>query len=314
MIIPLHEPNEVYNGYPRFKPEVFETDDGVSYLKEAGVSLLAKTEFNSASMIEFLSGFDPSLGFMGHLADDHDLDDPCAGLCKTAGQLCYMSFGPNRTKNEDAARYFGNILASGHGSVLEHACYSFLFYGVDRATTHELVRHRHMSFSQVSQRYVDGTKLRFVERPEYQPERLPSDAGIVLKQDVKWAHEKFESMANSFVNQHEIAVENLSEARECGHPMLQGGTATEKRKHLNQVAREMLPNCTEAPIVVTGNVRAWRGFVDQRATPHADVPIRELAVKVLKCLVQVSPLLFGDYVIAKQEDGTETAVTKWRKV
>ncbi len=44
----------------------------------------------------------------------------------------------------------------------------------------------------------------------------------------------------------------------------------------------MLPNATETRIVVTGNYRAWRHFIAMRATEHADVEIRELAVACLR--------------------------------
>jgi thymidylate synthase (FAD) len=79
------------------------------------------------------------------------------------------SFGPKRTTNDRAERYFANLSSSGHGSVYEHASFSFLCYGISRSTTHEVVRHRAgTAYSQLSQRYVSGKVLRFVERPEYQ--------------------------------------------------------------------------------------------------------------------------------------------------
>ncbi|MCA1731095.1 MAG: FAD-dependent thymidylate synthase, partial [Actinobacteria bacterium] len=53
---------------------------------------------------------------------------------------CYMSFGPRRTTNENAAAYFERLTSAGHGSVLEHASFSFLLYGISRSVTHELVR------------------------------------------------------------------------------------------------------------------------------------------------------------------------------
>jgi thymidylate synthase (FAD) len=70
--------------------------------------------------------------------------------------------------NENAT-YFERLTSAGHGSVLEHANFSFLLYAISRSVTHELVRHRAgVGISQVSQRYVSGAVLRFVERPEYQ--------------------------------------------------------------------------------------------------------------------------------------------------
>ena len=60
--------------------------------------------------------------------------------------------------------------------------------------------------------------------------------------------------------------------------------ATLRRKQARQAARAILPNATETRIVVTGNYRAWRHFIAMRATEHADVEIRELAVECLRQL------------------------------
>ena len=51
----------------------------------------------------------------------------------------------------------------------------------------------------------------------------------------------------------------------------------------------MLPNATETRIVVTGNYRAWRHFIAMRASEHADVEIRRLAIECLRQLVDVAP-------------------------
>ena len=74
-----------------------------------------------------------------------------------------------RTTNDNAAAYFERLTSAGHGSVLEHASFSFLLYGISRSVTHELVRHRAgAGFSQISRRrYVSGATCdRFVERPD----------------------------------------------------------------------------------------------------------------------------------------------------
>lgn len=46
------------------------------------------------------------------------------------------------------------VIGSGHYSTIEHIQLTFAIQNVSRACTHQLVRHRHMSFSQKSQRYV----------------------------------------------------------------------------------------------------------------------------------------------------------------
>ena len=58
-------------------------------------------------------------------------------IVEFAGRACYRSWepglNPNVTKiRTDQREYFANILRSGHGSVLEHASYSFALRNVSR--------------------------------------------------------------------------------------------------------------------------------------------------------------------------------------
>ena len=158
----------VKDGFPTIHTQVHHTKAGTPYLKTPGVVVLARPQTNVAVLGGFLEGFDPDLRFTDYLDDPTRLPDS-SQLCKTAGQTCYMSFGPRRTTNENAAAYIERLTSAGHGSVLEHSTFNFLLYGISRSVTHELVRHRAgTAFSQISQRYVSGAVLRFVERPEYQ--------------------------------------------------------------------------------------------------------------------------------------------------
>jgi thymidylate synthase (FAD) len=84
-----------------------------------------------------------------------------------------------------------------------------------------------------------------------------------------------------------------------------------RKKQARQAARSVLPNATESRIVVTGNYRAWRHFIGARATEHADVEIRALAVACLRLLVEQSPVLFADFQISRLSDGTEMAVSPY---
>ena len=82
-----------------------------------------------------------------------------------------------------------------------------------------------------------------------------------------------------------------------------------RRKQARQAARAVLPNATETRIVVTGNFRAWRHFIAMRASEHADVEIRRLAIECLRQLVGVAPQVFGDFEITMLADGTEVATS-----
>src|SRR5437763_1725397 len=87
--------------------------------------------------------------------------------------------------------------------------------------------------------------------------------------------------------------------------------ATLRRKQARQAARAVLPNATETRIVVTGNYRAWRHFIAMRATEHADVEIRELAVECLRQLQKVAPNVFADFTISTLADGSEIAASPY---
>jgi thymidylate synthase (FAD) len=220
-------------------------------------------------------------------------------LSKLAGQLCYFALGPKRTKNTEAGKYFSNIRESRHGSVLEHGSFSFLLYGEDRTVTHEAVRHRTNSFSQLSQRYVDASVLRFVERPEYQ-----NDPEL---------HALFEQRIDRAAKEYTELADKLLAKQMAGDPLLVGERKTEARKNVQQAARSCLPGETEAPLVMTGNVRAWRHFLEMRASPHADKPIRDVAMKIYWCLIQCTDLL-ADYEVIKLPDGTTALKTPTEKV
>lgn len=281
-------------------PEVYKTKQGTPYLKEAGVVVMAKPQLDMYGFNYFLGGFDEELGFANYMEDD-SIDGEGTWLCKIAGQLCYMSFGEGRTKNKDAKKYFDNILSSGHGSVLEHATYSLLFYGISRSLTHELVRHRAgFGYSQVSQRYVSGKVLRFVERPEYQ-----NDPEL---------HYRFEIRIDTLAAEYESIAEQLLGMQKEGSTILSAERRTDLRKKVQQTARSVLPNETEAPIVVTGNIRAWRHFLEMRASEHAETEIRAVAMKVYRELVHEEPILFNDYEVYMPEDGLEALRTQYEKV
>lgn len=290
----------VLDGHPTIDAEVYRSDAGTLYLQQPGAAMLAKPAVNLAAMRHFLAGFDPSLQFAEYLDDPVALPEG-ARLVKAAAQLCYASFGPKRSTNAQADRYFDNIRASGHGSVLEHANYSFLCYGVSRSLTHELIRHRAgFGFSQISQRYVSGKVLRFVERPEYA--------------DQSDLHARFLARIDAAAAEYESLAARLLEAQSAGDPHLTAEARTDLRKKVQQCARSVLPNETEAPLVVTANARAWRHFIEMRANPHAEIEIRALAFRIFLCLREAEPLLFSDYSVQAHDDGTHSVFAEYQKV
>src|SRR5207244_4566550 len=83
---------------------------------------------------------------------------------------------------------------------------------------------------------------------------------------------------------------------------------TLRRKLARQAARSVLPNATETKIFATANARALRHFIELRASRHAAVEIRNLAVKVLRLMQQEASHLFGDYQLVPLAARTPHAV------
>lgn len=218
-------------------------------------------------------------------------------LSELAGRVCYLSFGSRqgRKSNRD---YLENIIEMAHGSVLEHAVWSFVVTDVSRSFTHELIRHRAgFSYSQLSQRYVDEASADFIE-----PDIIASDPEL---------HEIWLKAVESCHQAYCRLVTRLSAVvdREFGSL-----DKTTRRKMVRQAARSVLPNATETKIFITANARALRHFIELRATEWAEPEIRKVAVKMLEILRLEAPNIFGDYEIYTLPDGSRGARTTHRKV
>ena len=208
-------------------------------------------------------------------------------LAEFAGRACYQSWKKPNPATATNAGYLNHILEVGHLSVLEHGSVTFYLSGISRSLTHELIRHRHFSYSQLSQRYVPEKDAAMVE-----PDVIASDPEL---------HAKFVAASEAAVTAYTELLEGLEKKfADVSH-------ATLRRKQARQAARALLPNATETRIVVTGNYRAWRHFVAMRASEHADVEIRELAIACLRELNRIAPNAFADFEITALPDGTEVA-------
>ncbi|MBP9856074.1 MAG: FAD-dependent thymidylate synthase [Candidatus Pacebacteria bacterium] len=296
----IEKRREIVSGLIAYHAGVHRTRNGTPYLQEPGVVLIAQPVVNLEGMRPFLLGFGEELDFAQYLDDPVKLS---AGdqLIKAAGQACYASYGPRRSMNDQAQKYLDHIKESGHGSVMEHVNITLFLYGISRSLTHELVRHRAgFAFSQLSQRYVSGKVLRFVERPEY-------DGNPKL-------HDRFEQRIDQYAEEYNVVAEVLMDIQQAGSEILSGEAKTDLRKKVQQTARSVLPNETETHMFITGNVRSWRHVMEMRAEKTAEVEIRRLGVKICYIMKAVCPLIFSDYTIEKIADGTEVVQTKYRKV
>ncbi|SDM92157.1 FAD-dependent thymidylate synthase [Allokutzneria albata] len=234
------------------------------------VQLIAKTEFFPPAEVPWSTDADGG-----------------QALAEFAGRACYQSWRKPNPKTATNAGYLRHILEVGHLSVLEHGSVSFYLTGMSRSLTHELIRHRHFSYSQLSQRYVPESDAAMVE-----PDVIADDPEL---------HEMFSKAAEASVAAYNELLAGLEKK------FADVSNATLRRKQARQAARAILPNATETRIVVTGNYRAWRHFIAMRATEHADVEIRALAVECLRQLQKAAENVFSDFEISSLPDGTEVA-------
>lgn len=187
-------------------------------------------------------------------------------LTTLAGRACYQSFHrPNQATRLDSDYLERTLFEQGHFSILEHASATFYLEGVSRAFTHELIRHRHLSYSQLSQRFVDESDAAYVVPPAVR--------GNVIVENALAS-----SIADALIS-YDCAVGIL----------LHDGYS---RKQAREAARAFLPNCVETKIVVTGNLRAWHEVTQRRMQPDADAEMQEVMAMIYDELTEIAPAIF----------------------
>jgi thymidylate synthase (FAD) len=214
---------------------------------------------------------------------------PGDALVEFAGRICYVSFGGKQGRKDNRS-YLENILSSGHGSVLEHANYTFLVTKASRGFTHEMVRHRAgFAYSQESTHYIDYS-------PETGLINIPKklDAFPELKQ-------MFEGEALRSFAVYKIIYEKLKKS------------GVDKKRACS-TARQILPTGIESKLVFTGNVRALRHMIEARANIHNVQEIREVAIQVYDIMKEKVPNCFMDMEKFEDTDGNESVRSKYRKV
>lgn len=190
-------------------------------------------------------------------------------LTEFAGRACYQSFNRPNPATATTADYLRRTLfEQKHWSIAEHATATFYITGVSRAFTHELIRHRHLSYSQLSQRFVDEADANIVVPPAL---RASKQQSLNLGDEMERANDVY------------MYLVNLLEF-EDGLP----------RKQAREAARAVLPNMTETRIVVTGNLRAWHEVIERRTAPDADAEMREVMGMVRDELTTIAPTIFPE--------------------
>ena len=185
-----------------------------------------------------------------------------------AGRSCYESWSrPNEKTREDKDYLRRTLFEQGHFSVAEHASATFYITGVSRALLAEITRHRHLSFSVRSQRFVSEEEANIVITPAARG-----------SEELMW---EFENAAIGARHSYRELVETLLDS---GLP----------RKQAREAARAVLPNMIETRIVVTGNLRAWHEVIERRTAPDADAEFQEVAGMIRKELQKLAPEVFPE--------------------
>jgi thymidylate synthase (FAD) len=204
-------------------------------------------------------------------------------LVEFGGRICYRSWEPGLNANvtkvrRDQTEYLGNILRSAHGSVLEHASFSFAFRNVSRVFTHELVRHRAGSaFSQESLRYVRLTDIGF---------RVPAALEPIRDQVV--------SLVETLEEFQLDAAERLGLDEE--------GVPFAVKKEITSALRRLAPLGLSTDILWTANVRTLRHVIEMRTAPGAEEELRRVFDRVAEIARREAPALFQDF--ERADDGS----------
>lgn len=191
------------------------------------------------------------------------------GITTTEDIIVYaarVSNPSNQLNTETGERLLRYCIRHGHWSVFETASMT-LEIKTSRAIAAQILRHRSFTFQEFSQRYaeVDGfepIELRKQGKTNRQASEFrPTDAG--LESIVKWA---------------------LDATRNCYLDLINNGVARE-------CARMILPLCTQTTLYMTGSVRSWIHYFQQRLSEHTQKEHREVAQAAYEIFQQQFPTI-----------------------
>lgn len=155
-----------------------------------------------------------------------------------------------------------------HESVVEHGSITLRIV-CDRAMLAQITRHRHFSFSVESQRYVNYTKDKF-----------GGEISVIKPYDL-----------DPDTVEYDIWRAGCEQAEYYYFELI-------KRKVKPETARSVLPNSAKTEIVMTGNVRSWRQFLQLRSAGHAQKDVQHISKLVHKAIIDggVPSYLFDDVI------------------
>jgi thymidylate synthase (FAD) len=257
------------------------------------VFLIARPALDVEGMRGYLQEVGGESWLQRRLDELEDSAQPNGGelVVEFGGRACYRSWEPGLNPNvtrvrTDQREYFANILRSAHGSVLEHANYSFALRDVSRVFTHELVRHRAGSaFSQESLRYVRLTDIGFRVPPALEP----------VRDQVLSIVEQLEEFQVSAAGALGIDAE---------------GVPFHVKKEVTSALRRLAPIGLSTDILWTANARTLRHVIEMRTADGAEEELRLVFDQIARIMQVEAPGIFQDF--ARQGDGSW--VPEYRKV
>lgn len=257
------------------------------------VRLLARPSMNWGNVFQFLADDVGDTSWFWRVRPHDNPEEQIASdaelLVEFAGRRCYKSWAPGLNANvtkvrEDSGEYLGNILASKHGAVLEHAQFTFDFADVSRVFTHELVRHRAgVAISQESLRYVRLTDIGFRI-----PDVLTNGPMINTPDgDADTMHDRIVSIVEKLEEFQREAAEAFGLDDE--------GVPFHYKKEVTSALRRLAPLGLSTGMVWSANIRTLRHLIQLRTAPSAEEEIRLVFNQVARIMHQECPLLFADF-------------------
>ena len=149
--------------------------------------------------------------------------------------ICYDSDPKN------ALGLVKHLYKNGHHSVFEHIYFTFKIEGISRACSHQLVRHRHCSFTQRSQRYCSEDGFEFVTPLTVDNARFYNDM-----QDIEDWYEEYQA-----------------------------------KDVPNEDARYILPNACATSLYLSCNLRELIHIANERLCTRAQWEIRDLVKRMV---------------------------------
>jgi thymidylate synthase (FAD) len=164
-----------------------------------------------------------------------------------------------KMSDEEVETWIRETLIRGHLSPWEHSTYTFDIEDVSRVLTHQLVRHRLASYTQLSQRYAEmkGEYFNYITPP-------------LIKRNPETEH---------------VYNDAIEHSRKAYEKLLSLGIQPED-------ARYVLPQAVVSKIVVTMNARELLNFFGLRLCTKAQWEIRRVAWMMWVEVMKVHPKLF----------------------